>query len=302
MDLALTHIFAESTQASFLAEVGDENLAFSPHRRMEGVRTKTDLKSFAKRAQPGSAVLLAQSLLVPFARGGMISKFDISGGTHVPYSPTYDYFRYVTLPALARTGVFAAPSIESAAYSSRGSGEISIEIEPSALEPFNFSEPGLPRSVRCCIVTSELSESVGKRALTHVESLSRRDGIKIKSEFVKLRSAEPGAAVAFGAALDHGFGGAQAFGEKGKRVEEVVEEAYYAFVFWLNSGAGVDEYLADQLVIPGVLSGKPCSFTTSRITKTLQTTAWVIKQFMPAKITILGSEGEPGEVRINADL
>jgi RNA 3'-terminal phosphate cyclase (ATP) len=302
MDLGMADAFRQATGAAVHTELGSEQLTFAPSHPIRALRARIDLSSFANRSHSGSAVLLVQTLLAPLARAGAVSELSILGGTHIPYAPTYDYFHLVTIPAMRRLGIYAAPSIQTAGYSNGGTGELNVEIEPSALQPFDFSSPGQVQSLKCCITTSELSDAVGKRAIKHVGTLAHKDGLSIRTEFVKVRSESPGAAVSFGAVLKSGFGGTQSIGEKGRRMEEVVEDAYYAFVHWLNGSSGVDEFLADQLIVPAVLCGEPCAFSTPRVTKTLLSTAWVVKQFMPAKITILGSEGEPGEVKVHADL
>lgn len=298
VDLAITNVLSFCSQAEYNGKMGDEEIFFKPKKPMGVFRDRVDLNQLAKGAQPGSAVLILQSLLLPLSKAGGISRVSCRGGTHVPYSPTYDYFRLVTLPAFARLGIVALPSIESAGYSARGGGEVAIEVEPSALNGFDFTKRGGELGMRAAIVTSELPEHVGLRGMARVNELSRADGVQIKTEFIKLRSNNAGASVTFASQFETGFGGAQALGERGKPMEDVVDEAYYAFIHWLNSERGVDEFLADQLILPAVFSHDNCAFTTSRITSTLLTTIWVVKQFMPARITVKGNEGEPGEISV----
>ncbi|HWP30729.1 MAG TPA: RNA 3'-terminal phosphate cyclase [Fimbriimonadales bacterium] len=299
VDLAISYILAQATKADVVAKLGGDVLHFAPKQRIAPVRERIDVTRIGKGSQSGSAVIVLQSLLTPLARAGAMSRVECRGGTHVPFSPTYEYFRLVTLRAMEKIGIYAVSSIESAGYNSRSAGEIMLEIEPSALNGFDFTRRGSEIGLHAVIVTSELQETVGLRGVARCNELSRKDGLNIRTEFVKLRSSTPGAAVTFAAECEKGFGGAQSLGERGKPIEEVVEEAYYAFVHWLNGEQGTDEFLADQILLPAVFSGSPCAYTTSRITSTLLTTAWVIKQMMPARITILGEEGEPGEVRIS---
>lgn len=299
VDMAIAHILAQATKADVVVKLGGESLHFAPKQRLGAVRERVDMGRIAKGSHSGSAVLILQSLMTPLARAGAMSRVVCRGGTHVPFSPTYEYFRLVTLRAMAKMGIYAVSSIESAGYNLRSSGEITLEVEPSVFNGIDFTRRGSEKGLHAVIVTSELPETVGLRGVARCNELSRKDGLNVRTEFMKLRSSTPGAAVTLAAEFEHGFGGAQSLGERGKPIEEVVEEAYYAFVHWLNGEHGTDEFLADQLLLPAVFSGSPCAYTTSRITSTLLTTAWVIKQMMPARITILGEEGEPGEVRIS---
>ncbi len=299
VDLAITQALARATDAHYNAHLGDSILLFQPKRPLNPLNERIDLGALAKGSQPGSAVLILLTLLTPLARAGGISFLRCRGGTHVPLAPTYDYFRMVTLPAFARAGILALPSIESAGYSPRGGGEISLEIEPSFITPFNFTHRGALLRVTSAIVTSELPPSTGIRGLQRLEQLAKKEDLEIKAEQISLRSSAPGAAVTISAHFENAFGGAQALGQRGKRMEEVVEEAFYDFIHWLNSEAGTDEFLADHLVLPAVLADGPTAYTTSRITPTLTTTLWVVKHFIPKRIVLKGSEGEPGEIRIS---
>jgi len=298
IDVALARALGESTGAEFSAQLGDEALLFTPAHDVRPFRDRVDLNAIAKGAQPGSAAIIFQGLLVPLVRAGGISRLETRGGTHVPFSPTYEYFRAVTLPAFARAGIVAFPTMEVAGYAPRGGGEVQLEIEPSSLNGFSFEQRGALRSLKAFIVASELPESVSKRGAERVQELARKNDMDITVEVLRPRSPSPGAAVTMAAVFDDGFGGSQCLGQRGKPMEEVAEEAFFEGVMWLNGKATTDEFLADQLLLPAALCQEPCSYSTSCITVTLLTTAWVIKQFMPAKITILGSEGGPGEINV----
>jgi RNA 3'-terminal phosphate cyclase (ATP) len=299
VDCAIATILGLATSAEISAGLGDDVILFAPRKQLSPYRDRIDLNQLAKGSQPGSAPLILQSVLAPLARAGGVSRVSCRGGTHVPFAPTYDYIRMVTLQAMTQLGIYAAASIESAGYSHRGGGEVSLEIEPSQLNGFDFTKRGEMISLRAAVVISELPEVVGLRGVKRIEENAKRQGLEIKCDMIKLRSSTPGAAVTIAAEFEAGYGGSQSLGERGKPMEEVADEALFELIEWLNSEAGTDEFLSDQILLPAVMSREPCSFTTSRITATLTTTAWVIKQFMPAKITIIGKEGEAGEVTIS---
>src|SRR5438477_5852747 len=155
IDAALARALGETTDAEISAQLGDDVLLFAPKKPLGPLRDRVDLNAIAKGSQPGSAALILQSLLVPLARAGAVSHLTCRGGTHVPYSPTYEYFRAVTLPAMARAGIAAFPSMESAGYPPRGGGEVSIEIEPSAFCGFKLEERGPLQMAKAFVVTSE---------------------------------------------------------------------------------------------------------------------------------------------------
>lgn len=298
VDLALLAIFSQCTNAAVKGELGDSDVLFQPRTPLRPYRGTLDIAKIARASTAGSATLIAQTLLLPLSQTQRLSTFALRGGTHVPYAPTYEYLEMVTLPALQEAGIGAWSSLSFAGYTTGPSGEIEVEVEPSRLQGFDFSKPGELVEATAVIVTSELPQHVRSRAVDRLEHLARRDGLKIAVRVLRPQAAAPGAAVTIAARMERGFGGGQSLGQRGKPMEEVVEEAYSGFIEFLNSGCGTDRHLADHLVLPAALCREPAAFTISRITPTLTTVVWVVKQFIPIRLTLLGRENEAGEIRV----
>ena len=73
------------------------------------------------------------------------------------------------------------------------------------------------------------------------------------------------------------------FGERGRPAEEVAHEAVGAARLWLNANVPVDEYLADQLLLPMALAGVG-SFRTTKPSLHATTNAAVIQRFLSVPI------------------
>jgi RNA 3'-terminal phosphate cyclase (ATP) len=299
IDAALANALGHATRAEVSARVGDDLLRFAPKQQIQPFRESIDLNELSGNLQPGSAVLTLQTLMTPLARAGGMSYASCRGGTHVPFAPTYEYFRSVTLPAMALAGVVGVVSMSSAGYPPRGGGMVDLELEPSALNGFKWETRGEMTLCKAFVVGSELPDAVLKRGVSKLMNLSKKDALPMDIETIKPSAPSPGAAVTCVVVFERGFAGYQAIGERGKPMETVCEEAYSDLMVWLNGEATVDEFLADQMLVPAAFAGEACTFKTNRITPTLTTAAWVIKQFMPAKITILGKEGGPGEIKVS---
>jgi RNA 3'-terminal phosphate cyclase (ATP) len=298
VDVAIARILGQATHADITAAIGDDLLLFAPTTPIKPFRDRIDLNAIAKGSQAGSAALIIQTLLTPFARAGGVSQITCRGGTHVPYSPTFDYLCKVTLPAFSKLGIYSSTHLHSAGYSPRGGGEVDAEIEPSVLSGFKWIARGKIRRAQAVVVTSELPDSVARRGATHLKQLSEEHHTPFEIEILRPRSSAPGAAVTFAVEFENGYGGTQALGQRGKPIEEVAGEAFFDFVHFLNSNTTSDAHLADQLLLPAVLSGEPCEYSVAIVTQTLLTTAWVIKQFMPVKMVIRGEAGEPGLITL----
>jgi RNA 3'-terminal phosphate cyclase len=78
----------------------------------------------------------------------------------------------------------------------------------------------------------------------------------------------------------------------------VAEEAAQGLLSYLQSGAALDRFLADQLVLPLALARGRSRFSTQQVTQHLLTNAWVVNHFLPGSVHVDGVEGQPGRCSI----
>jgi RNA 3'-terminal phosphate cyclase (ATP) len=96
-----------------------------------------------------------------------------------------------------------------------------------------------------------------------------------------------------------GVSGFSALGKRGKRAEQVAEEAVDQTIEHIKSERCIDPHLSDQLIPFAALAKGKSLFTVSRITRHLLTNIWVVEQFLDVRIEVKGREGEPGRVEIH---
>ncbi len=84
-------------------------------------------------------------------------------------------------------------------------------------------------------------------------------------------------------ALEQVTGVFTGFAERGRRAEDVANEAVEAAEAWLKAEVPVDEYLADQLLLPMALAGGGCVRTTKPSLHSA-TNAAIIQRFLPVPI------------------
>lgn len=82
-----------------------------------------------------------------------------------------------------------------------------------------------------------------------------------------------------------GAAGGSALGKPGLKAETVGSIAAEALLAELRTGAGVDEFLADQLIPYMALAGGG-SFTTGVISLHTRTNIWVTEHFLDVKFKI----------------
>jgi RNA 3'-terminal phosphate cyclase (ATP) len=96
-----------------------------------------------------------------------------------------------------------------------------------------------------------------------------------------------------------GISGFSALGRRGKRAEQVADEAVDQLIEHIESGGCIDPHLSDQIIpFAGLAKGKSV-FSVSRVTRHLLTNIWVVKQFLDVRIEVEGNEGGAGKVEIN---
>jgi len=247
----------------------------------------------------GSACLLLQTIYLPlaFARGE--SRVEIRGGTHVPWSPCFDYLRLQWAPWLARAGVSVSLRMKRAGFYPLGGGEMQAEIEPvGAIRPIRCVNRGRLVALKVFSIVANLPDHVADRQAERVCHRLERRGYKVATEFGRVESPGRGSFVAVTATFEDGAACYTALGARGKPAEKVGDEAGRAMEAFLESEAVMDEYLADQILLPLSLAPGESEYTTPAVTGHLTTNADVIRRFLGAEIEIEGEQGEPGRVRV----
>ncbi len=246
----------------------------------------------------GATGLVFQTVGLPLALAGG-GHLVLKGGTHVPYAPCYHYLAEVYGPVLKPLGYHFSFTLRRYGFYPAGGGEVEVTISPKT-QGTSLILKG-PYQTKEVMVLSVVSEDLPAHILTRqaqrAEEILAARGFSPKVQTERPRSSSPGTVVFLLLAEGQKRAGFFALGKKGKPAEKVAEEAVSAFLAFWESGAAVDPYLADQLLLPLAIEGKPFRFTASRLTRHFFTNLWVIKQFLPAFAPqVKGKEGASGEV------
>lgn len=247
----------------------------------------------------GATTLLLQTLYLPLALTGAPSTLVLSGGTHVPLSPCFHYLDLAWQPLLAEMGLDIELLLERAGFYPPGGGELRALIEPARqLAPLTRLERGDLLAINGISAVARLPASIAERqrtqALDRVQALA--PSVAIELEFMPAVS--PGSLLLLLAHFEHGQACFFALGERGKPAEQVADEAADALFDFLASGAALDRYIVDQLLLPLALAQGESALSTASISPHLLTNSAVIQAFLPVAIDIDGEPGSPGVVRI----
>ncbi len=252
----------------------------------------------------GATTLVLQTILLPLSMADSASSVIITGGTHVSWSPCYDYLSLQWLYYLQLIGFDAEIAMDQAGFYPKGGGRIRATIRPaSSISPLKLTRRGrLQRIVGVSAVANlplDIAERQKRQAVLRLQKLGWENStpeIRIKIE--NLHSPVKGTYILLLAHFEESRCCYSALGKLGKPAERVADDAVDAFKIFLETDGVVDQYLADQLLVPLCLSQGESEIRTSQITQHTLTNADIIRAFLPARITIDGEPGQPGSIFI----
>ncbi len=272
---------------------GSLSLSFEPGRVRPG-HYRFDIGT------AGATSLVLQTVYLPLAMAQAPSSVTIKGGTHVPFSPCFHYLDWHWRRVLERIGLKLSLEMERAGFYPPGGGIIHAAIALQAeIKPLRFMERGRLVGLRGVSGVANLGISVAERQ--RVEAL-RRLAHRVSpchiaiEEFLKAPS--KGTVLLLVAEFEHSQACFFALGERGKRAEQVADEAVDALLAFLATDGAIDPYLADQLLLPLATAPGESRLRTSRLTGHILSNAEIIRTFLPVRLAIEGVMDQPATVRI----
>ena len=271
------------------AALGSQELTFWP-RRVAGGTYRWDVGT------AGSVSLVLQAVLPALVLASQGSRVELSGGTHNPQAPPYEFLDRVLLPVLREMGVGVRARLERYGFYPAGGGRMVVEVEPARrLRPLVLSSRGPLGGWEAVALFSRLPAQVAVRELAVV-----RQRLGWGEEVCRARevpSPGPGNALLL-AVWGEGFSEVvTAFGRRGVPAEEVAREAAEAMARFLTLEVPVGEHLADQLLPYLALAGGG-RFRTLPLSLHARTVIEVVKAFFPVEVLLsqLPSGAEEVEV------
>ncbi len=278
------------------AELSSTSITFEPHALHGG---NYEFNVSEKRGSAGSTSLILQTIMLPLCFAGQPAYITVFGGTHVPWSPTFHYLRYVFLPMLSRINAKMHIDIEKWGWYPGGGGAVTASIIPcERIVPIRILSRGRSLLVAGLSAVSNLPRDIAVRQRNRVVDILMEKGIDANIEIVDAPSPGKGTLVFLKAEFENVTSGFDALGAVGKRAEEVADEACQSLIMYTNGSGALDPHLADQIIPYLVLAGGDSEYTTASITGHLLTNIWVVKQFLDVDIQVKGKEGEAGLISI----
>ena len=234
----------------------------------------------------GSTMLVLQAVLPALLAAPEPSTLQLSGGTHNPMAPPFDFVERAFVGVLKRMGAEIEMYLERPGFYPAGGGSVSVAIDPKELRPLELLQRGELRGRRACaLVAGGIPEHVAERELG---TIRRRMGWSSSELHIEVcdHSVGPGNALTLELQCDHITEVFSGCGEAGVAAERVARGVIKETNQYLKRDVPVGQYLADQLLLPFVLAGGG-SFRTSPPTQHTLTNIEVIQAFVATEIELV---------------
>lgn len=264
------------------AELGSSELVFEPGPP-QGGNYEFDVGT------AGSTSLVLQTVLPALLAAEGPSSITLSGGTHNPLAPPFDFLQLAYLPLLNRMGPTVTATLHRAGFYPAGGGSATYQITPSPQwHGLQLLRRGRIQQRRVRALVANLPRHIAERECATVAKKSGWPQSCFAVEeigsahgpgnvlFIELQAAE----------VTELFSG---FGEKGVTAETVALRTYREAKRYLDADVPVGEHLADQLILPMGLAaagGAVSRFRTQPLSQHTRTHIDVLQMFLPIHISV----------------
>jgi RNA 3'-terminal phosphate cyclase (ATP) len=251
---------------------GSSSLTFEPKAIKGGEYT---FNVAEERGSAGAVTLVAQTILPIIFFADKESKVTLKGGTHVPFSPPFDYLKEILLSTLADFGFQAKAELKGYGFYPVGEGEILLTVKPAERKDFRISSPlmgegkgegeirirethlserGALKELRITSKVANLPLSIAERQMNRLfQKLSEfpipNSESRITKECEVVKAPCPGTYLFMTAEFENIRAGFSSLGAKGKPAEKIADEVFEEFSNYYNQKEVFDPHLADQILV-----------------------------------------------------
>jgi len=264
------------------AKIGSTELKFIPGN-VENLELIEDVKT------AGSISLILQVLIPVVSISQKKLSLIIKGGTDVLWSPSMDYTQHVLKEAYSRMGIEFSIEIIKRGYYPKGNGEVKLEVYPSKIKSLTLSKRET-NNLKLKCTFSKISIDVIKEKIEMIKEKISKANFNVEIEIKEEEAIDSGASLLIYSIDKNSIIGIDGLFDNKKQNFDLDFEKF-------NNSLGVDESLADMLVVPASLGINKTVFQVKEITKHLETNLFVTSKITGCKYGI-GKTSEGFEVII----
>ena len=226
-------------------EVGSGELEFVPGAIKGGVY-RFDVGT------AGSVTLVAQTVLPVLLKADTPSTVTITGGTHVPFAPIWEFFAETYLPELRRMGARVEAELDTCGFYPAAGGVVKLRVWPfdetKAAKSYSLADLGAYRGGKAVGVVSAISRGIAEAEVGIIGNQLR--DLKLEPEVRTVEAFGPGNYCYARLDYERALVVISAVGTYGKSRKAVANEVVVAAREFVKSGKACEKHLADQLLVP----------------------------------------------------
>lgn len=225
--------------------VGSMSLRFRPHG-IKGGKYRFDIGT------AGSVTLVAQTLIPVLLRADSPSTVTITGGTHVPFAPIWEFFAETYLPELRRMGARVEAELEQCGFYPAAGGVLNLRVWPfdetKRPEHYDLTDLGAYLGGSVEGVVSHISRSIAE-AEAGIVGTQLRD-LALERIVREVDAFGPGNYCCVRLRYERATVVFSGIGTYSKSRKSVANEVVHQVRDFVKSGAACEKHLADQLLVP----------------------------------------------------
>ena len=254
-------------------KIGATSLKFIPNE-VQSLNLKENVGT------AGSISLIIQVLIPVIAICKKKIKLTIIGGTDVLWSPTIDYTQMVLREAYARMGINCSINVIKRGYYPKGGGIIELEVLPSEkINPIVLNTRKT-KNVKLICTFSKLATELINNQINYIERKLIENNFTVENQVKEESALDSGSSLLISSIDNNSVIGIDSlFNKKTKKFDLDLDK-------FIQNKYGVDEQLADMLVLPASLATGMTIFQVDNISKHLETNLFVASKITGCKYGI----------------
>jgi RNA 3'-terminal phosphate cyclase (ATP) len=249
----------------------------------------------------GAVTLVLESVLPVLGAAAAASRVDVVGGTHVPGSPSYEFFARHWAEAVGGIGLVVRAQMERAGFYPPGGGLVQARVQPwvRPAAALDMAERGGLVAIKGLSGAARVKGGAAERQRDAVARvLWERRRIEAEWQVIEASADSPGSFLFLEAVFETGRGAFGFLGQRGTSPETLGDRAARRLLRFVEDEQGaVDGHLVDQLVVPMIAGGGGGKVSTVEVTRHLESVAEIAARFgLP--VTLWGRLGGPGGLEV----
>lgn len=270
------------------AALGSSEIIYAPGDKIRGGSFNWDIGT------AGSTTMMALCLLPLGCFADKESSYTITGGLFQDFAPNAFHMKYVLMKFLQRFSIQADMGIIKPGYVPTGGGIIRIKVKPivEKIRPLRLTKQGRLTSIKGIAISSHLEgRKVSMRMANECNQVLAGAGYKADIETIYDETAsQRGAALCIYALTDTGcILGSDMAGKIGRTSEKIGGTVARNLLEDIKSGATVDRFTADQLILYAALADGESKYIIPCMSGHIDSNLWLVEKILGAETSMKGN-------------